>query len=54
MNLFCFRMAEHEYVSKRANEERQKRADYRPIIEHDVLLWQRARNQVFCSDMTLL
>lgn len=37
---------EHAYVSKIANEERQQRLDYRPIIEHDGLLWQRSRNQV--------
>ncbi|KAM7532147.1 hypothetical protein LguiB_035557 [Lonicera macranthoides] len=39
------RMAEHSYVSKKADEERQKRSNYRPIVEHDGLLWQRARNQ---------
>ncbi|XP_062084292.1 U11/U12 small nuclear ribonucleoprotein 48 kDa protein isoform X3 [Humulus lupulus] len=31
------RMAEHAYVSQRADEERKKRPLYRPIIEHDGL-----------------
>ncbi|KAM6577225.1 hypothetical protein CsatB_029062 [Cannabis sativa] len=31
------RMAEHNYVSQRADEERKKRPMYRPIIEHDGL-----------------
>ncbi|KZV24293.1 hypothetical protein F511_01775 [Dorcoceras hygrometricum] len=39
------RNMEHAYVSKIADEERHKRSDYRPIIEHDGLLWQRSRNQ---------
>lgn len=39
------RNMEHAYVSKIADEERQQRLDYRPIIEHDGLLWQRAHNQ---------
>ncbi|XP_073271833.1 U11/U12 small nuclear ribonucleoprotein 48 kDa protein-like [Primulina huaijiensis] len=39
------RNMEHAYVSKIADEERQRRSDYRPIIEHDGLLWQRSRNQ---------
>lgn len=37
---------EHAHVSKVADEERQKRPDYRPIIEHDGFLWQRSSNQV--------
>lgn len=39
------RNMEHAYVSKIADEERQQRLDYRPVIEHDGLLWQRSRNQ---------
>ncbi|KAK3197926.1 hypothetical protein Dsin_021341 [Dipteronia sinensis] len=39
------RMAEHAYVSNRADEERNKRPNYRPIIEHDGLPWQRSSNQ---------
>lgn len=39
------RVVEHEYISKKAFEERQKRSDYRPIIEHDAILWLRAQNQ---------
>lgn len=39
------RVAEHEYISKRAEEERQKRPDFKPIIEHDLFAWQRGRNK---------
>ncbi|EYU39535.1 hypothetical protein ABFS82_06G196500 [Erythranthe guttata] len=39
------RNMEHAYVSKIADEERQKRPDYRPIIDHDGFLWQRSNNQ---------
>lgn len=39
------RMVEHEYISKRANDERQKRPGYRPIIEHDGLLLHQTQNQ---------
>ncbi|XP_057962841.1 U11/U12 small nuclear ribonucleoprotein 48 kDa protein [Malania oleifera] len=39
------RIAEHEYFSKRADEERQGRSNYRPILEHDGLLWQRPQSQ---------
>ncbi|CAK9137733.1 unnamed protein product [Ilex paraguariensis] len=38
------RMAEHAYISKRADEERRKRTNFRPILEHDGLLWQHSRN----------
>ncbi|XP_048317678.2 U11/U12 small nuclear ribonucleoprotein 48 kDa protein [Ziziphus jujuba] len=31
------RIAEHDYVSNRANEERKNRPQYRPIIDHDGL-----------------
>ncbi|KAL0302971.1 UNVERIFIED_CONTAM: U11/U12 small nuclear ribonucleoprotein [Sesamum radiatum] len=39
------RNLEHAYMSKIADEERQKRPDYRPIIEHDGFLRQRSSNQ---------
>ncbi|GAV69731.1 zf-U11-48K domain-containing protein [Cephalotus follicularis] len=39
------RMAEHDYFSKRADEERKKRPNYRPIIEHDGLPRQHSSNQ---------
>ncbi|KAK3029927.1 hypothetical protein RJ639_039787 [Escallonia herrerae] len=39
------RFAEHSFVSKRADEERKTRSNYRPLLEHDGLFWQRARNQ---------
>ncbi|KAK2978693.1 hypothetical protein RJ640_009904 [Escallonia rubra] len=39
------RVAEHSFVSKRADEERKKRSNYRPLLEHDGLFWQRAHNQ---------
>ncbi|PIN16727.1 hypothetical protein CDL12_10602 [Handroanthus impetiginosus] len=39
------RNMEHGYVSKIADEERQKRPDYQTIIEHDGLIWQRSTNQ---------
>ncbi|GER51320.1 T6K12.22 protein [Striga asiatica] len=40
------RNMEHAYLSKMAGEERAKRPEYRPIIEHDGFLWQRSNNQV--------
>ncbi|KAK4381587.1 U11/U12 small nuclear ribonucleoprotein [Sesamum angolense] len=39
------RNLEHAYMSKIADDERQKRPDYRPIIEHDGFLRQRSGNQ---------
>ncbi|KAK9056483.1 hypothetical protein SSX86_023844 [Deinandra increscens subsp. villosa] len=39
------RVQEHEYISKKADEERRKRSNYRPIIEHDGVLWHRGGNQ---------
>lgn len=38
------RSMEHTYVSNKADEERQKRPNYKPLLEHDGLLWQRSRN----------
>lgn len=39
------RMAEYVYVSQRADEERRKRSNYRPIIEHDGIPRQQSSNQ---------
>lgn len=39
------RVQEHEYISQKAEEERKKRSNYRPIIEHDGVLWHRGGNQ---------
>ncbi|KAG8472845.1 hypothetical protein CXB51_034757 [Gossypium anomalum] len=39
------RMAEHAYVSERADAERKKRANYRPIIDHDGLPRQASSNE---------
>ncbi|KAL6501193.1 hypothetical protein OROHE_025056 [Orobanche hederae] len=39
------RNMEHTYISKIADEERLKRPDYRPIIDHDGFLWQKSRNK---------
>ncbi|XWS58461.1 hypothetical protein CRYUN_Cryun08bG0035800 [Craigia yunnanensis] len=38
------RMAEHAYVSERADAERMKRPNYRPIIDHDGLPRQASSN----------
>ncbi|KAL0285870.1 UNVERIFIED_CONTAM: U11/U12 small nuclear ribonucleoprotein [Sesamum calycinum] len=40
------RNLEHAYMSKIADDERQKRPDYRPIIEHDGFLRQRTAIKV--------
>ena len=40
------RMAEHAYVSERADAERMRRPNYRPIIDHDGLPRQAASNEV--------
>ncbi|KAL4186299.1 hypothetical protein AMTRI_Chr09g13450 [Amborella trichopoda] len=37
-------ISEHDQVSRMANEERQNRPDYRAVLEHDGLLWQRSRH----------
>ncbi|XP_021855369.2 U11/U12 small nuclear ribonucleoprotein 48 kDa protein [Spinacia oleracea] len=39
------RMAEHQHISKKADEERQKRPDYRRLIEHDSFPFQRQHDQ---------
>ncbi|XP_015074219.1 U11/U12 small nuclear ribonucleoprotein 48 kDa protein [Solanum pennellii] len=38
------RSMEHTYISNKADEERQKRPNYKPLLEHDGLLWQHSRN----------
>lgn len=38
-------MAEHQHISKKADEERQKRPDYRRLIEHDSFPFQRQHDQ---------
>ncbi|CAH9080516.1 unnamed protein product [Cuscuta epithymum] len=39
------RNAEHEDMARRADEERQKRPDYKALIDHDGLPWHRSHNQ---------
>ncbi|CAA0814501.1 U11/U12 small nuclear ribonucleoprotein 48 kDa protein [Striga hermonthica] len=39
------RNMEHAYLSKMAAEERAKRPEYRPIVEHDGFLRQRSNNE---------
>ncbi|RAL40317.1 hypothetical protein DM860_006387 [Cuscuta australis] len=39
------RNAEHEYLKKSADEERQKRPSYKALMDHDGLPWQRSHNQ---------
>lgn len=46
--LISFRILEHSFALSRGCEERGKRPNYRPILEHDGLLWHRAQNQVNC------
>lgn len=41
-----FRILEHSYALARGFEERGKRPNYRPVLEHDGLFWHRAQNQV--------
>ncbi|XP_057458971.1 U11/U12 small nuclear ribonucleoprotein 48 kDa protein isoform X2 [Lotus japonicus] len=38
-------VAEHGYLSEKANEERKKRPDYRPLVEHDWFLRQQPSGQ---------
>ncbi|KAK7278262.1 hypothetical protein RJT34_23288 [Clitoria ternatea] len=38
-------VAEHSYLSEKANEERKKRVDYRPLIELDGIHRQQSSNQ---------
>ncbi|MCD7466414.1 hypothetical protein HAX54_003069 [Datura stramonium] len=38
------RSMEHAYISNKADEERQKRPNYKALLEHDGLVWQRSRH----------
>lgn len=42
------RSMEHSYISNKADEERQKRPNYRALLEHDGFLWQHSRNNQVC------
>lgn len=44
-------MAEHAYLTARADEERKNNPNYKPVPEHDGLLWQQSRDQVFLISM---
>lgn len=46
------RMAEHAYLCSRADEERKKRSNYRPIIEHDGLPRQQSSNHESSKNKT--
>lgn len=46
MELYFCRVAEHSYLSGKANEERAKRPDYRAIIDHDGVHRPQSSNQV--------
>ncbi|XP_071713371.1 U11/U12 small nuclear ribonucleoprotein 48 kDa protein [Rutidosis leptorrhynchoides] len=39
------RVQEHEFISKTAEVERKKRPNYRSVIEHDGVLWNRGGNK---------
>ncbi|TKY52059.1 U11/U12 small nuclear ribonucleoprotein 48 kDa protein [Spatholobus suberectus] len=45
-------VAEHSYLSEKANEERFKRPDYRPVIDHDGLHRQQSFNQETSGEKT--
>ncbi|PKA59653.1 hypothetical protein AXF42_Ash020254 [Apostasia shenzhenica] len=45
-------VSDYLFTSVRASEERAKRPNYRPILEHDGLLWQRPNNQEFDKTKT--
>lgn len=44
-----YRVIEHADITKKADEEREKRPDYKPIIDHDGLPRQWSSNQVYRS-----
>ncbi|KAK7344122.1 hypothetical protein VNO77_13419 [Canavalia gladiata] len=44
--------AEHSYLTEKANEERNKRLDYRPLIDHDSLHPQQSSNQETSREKT--
>ncbi|KAJ9131952.1 hypothetical protein P3X46_005340 [Hevea brasiliensis] len=43
--MYMVLMVEHDYVSKRADEERKKHSNYKAIIEHDGLPSRQSSNQ---------
>ncbi|CAJ1976307.1 unnamed protein product [Sphenostylis stenocarpa] len=45
-------VAEHSYLSEKANEERTKRPDYRPIIDHDGIHRPQLSNQESSREKT--
>lgn len=49
ISLFIFRFLAHSYATARGSEEREKRQNYRPVIEHDGLPLSQADNQVNCA-----
>lgn len=46
MSLSICRVAELGIMTAKADEERKRRSNYRPIIDHDGLPRQRSSNQV--------
>ncbi|KAI5077128.1 hypothetical protein GOP47_0006952 [Adiantum capillus-veneris] len=46
------RSALHTMVTNKAAEVRSTRADYRAVLEHDGLMWQRPQNQDFKTNKT--
>lgn len=44
--VFLCRVVDHDYVSQRAHEERKNRSQYKPIIDHDGIHWEKSRDQV--------
>lgn len=48
LSRFLCRSMEHSYISNKADEERQKRPNYRALLEHDGFLWQHSRNNQVC------
>lgn len=45
-----YSMIEHADITKKADEERENRPDYKPIIDHDGLPRQWSSNQVTISN----
>ncbi|XP_048424197.1 U11/U12 small nuclear ribonucleoprotein 48 kDa protein-like [Pyrus x bretschneideri] len=39
-------VVDHDHLSQRAHEERKNRNQYKPIIDHDGIHWEKSRNQV--------
>ncbi|BAT94908.1 hypothetical protein LR48_Vigan845s004700 [Vigna angularis] len=45
-------VAEHSYLSEKANQEREKRPDYRPIIDHDGIHRPQSSNRESSKEKT--